>query len=365
MQMNRLHRLLLASTLVLCFASPGTAKPASTPEHIVVVVLGGGVQCADLTDKVRMPKLAALAKEGKVLRNVRAEATDGVSAIARLLTGHDAPGTELATKRAEAPTLCEYVRAGRALPAEKVWYVAFDESAALRESHSNHPSFGPAVAPRVAFGKGPIAEPLSTFLEVQGRPVPLSKDAFALLSGLRKVTAAAASARLPRDVKVGLPAFDRIERAVLAELDRKASLVRGPNPGDERAWRGAETAIRIHRPVLTVVRLGEAEIADTSTARYHGVLRANDRALGRVRARVEADGVMRGKTLFVIVPDRGRVDVDGKLLARPGPVTVVLHGPGATRFRPKGPRFVEDLAPTVGALLGVPTPDATGTAWLR
>ena len=322
----RWRQLLVVGVLASLVALPCEAKPASTPEHVVLVVMGGGIRADDMTDKTRMPTTAAMGREGRSILRVMADAPDGVSAVARLLTGTTNPGPDLATKRAQEPTLCEYVRAGLGLAREKVWYIAFDESAAGREAHSSHPNFGTSAAPRVAFGHGPIAEPLKTFLESQGRPIPLDADAFALLSGLRKVNATAASSRLPPGIRVGLPAFDRVERAVLSELDRKASLVRGPNPADERAWRAAHTVVRIYRPKLLVVRLGEAEIADAAPDRYRAVIRANDRALARLRARVAADEVMRGKTLFVVVPDRGRVDREGKLVAQAGPVSIALRG---------------------------------------
>lgn len=351
---------------VLCpAAGPACAKPTATPRHVVLVIFGGGVRVEHLTDKARMPHVAALAAEGRVFPRVVSDATDGPTAVARILTGASSPGPDLATAPPQAPTLAEYVRDGRKLPAEQVWHVAFDGSAAERESHSTHPNLGKAFAPRVAFGAGPVGEPLTTFLEQLGRPVPLAPAAFELLTSLRRMNATVAASRLPLDVRVGLPAFDRVERAVLKELDRRAALVRGPNPADERAWRAAQTVLRIHRPLLTIVRLGEAEIADTSPARYRAVMKANDRSFARLRALVEADKAMQGGTLFVLLPDRQRVERDGALPVGPGMVSVVVHGPGMKRWSLKGPRRVEDVCPTIAAVLGVETPEADGRSWLR
>ena len=60
------------------------------------------------------------------------------------------------------------------------------------------------------------------------------------------------------------------------------------------------------RPILTVVRLGEAEQAQVSLERYRAVLAANDAGIGRLRAAVAAEERMAGRTLFLVVGDRGR-----------------------------------------------------------
>ena len=150
-------------------------------------------------------------------------------------------------------------------------------------------------------------------------------------------------------------------------------LNRGPNPRDEEAIRATLTVLAAHRPVLTVVLLGEAEQAQASYASYRAVLAANDAGLKRIQKAVAADPAMTGKTTFVVVADRGRAqkpDEKGRLGEAPAAkkgrfVGVVIHGPGLVR-RPRlqGPRSLDDLCPTIGHLLGVETPHATGQAWL-
>lgn len=343
------------------------------PTHVVLVILGGGVRARDMLDAKQMPTLAAMAVEGRVIHEVRSEAGNGYEAVARLLTGCPGavPGPETHPTR---PTLMEYVRVGRNLPPEKVWYVSFDGGDQLRLAHSVDPAFGSGVGPAVASGMGAFGEPLASFLDRLGRPDPVPKEAWTLLRGLRARSRNAVSMYLPEvGVPAGLPRSERTERALLEEIDRRSLLARGPSPRDERAWRAAHTVLQVHRPVLTVIRLGEAEQAQKGLEQYKRVLWANDKRLARLRALIAGDANLRGRTLVVVVPDLGR---DAKQNERGGldqndesadhrELALVAVGPG---FKPKKGRVkrvrrIEDVCATLGILLGVPTPSAEGEAW--
>lgn len=371
------------AVLVLALASapgPGAPAPASAketgparPTQAVLVILGGGVRARDMLDAKQMPKLAALAAEGRVIDEIRAEAATGYEAVARLLTGTADPVTGPET-HPRHPTLMEYVRVGRNLSPEKVWYVSFEGEDQLRLAHSTHPAFGAGVAPAVATGMGAFGEPLAGFLDRMGRPDPQPEEAWRLLRGLRARSRGAVSAYLPEaGMPAGLPRSERMERALLEEINRRSLLVRGPAPRDERAWRAARTVLRVHRPVLTVIRLGEAEQAQKSLATYRSVLSANDAGLGRLRGWIEADPELAGRTLIVVVPDLGR---DAQPNERGGldqddgsadhrELALVAYGPGFKRKkgRVKRVRRVEDVCATLGLLLGVPMPHATGEPW--
>ena len=87
---------------------------------------------------------------------------------------------------------------------------------------------------------------------------------------------------------------------------------------------------------------------------------------------VAADPRMGGRTTFVLVTDRGRnekPDAQGRLGADDASkqrrhVAVVIDGPGlARRPRLKGPRSIDDIAPTIARLLGCRMPQADGTSW--
>lgn len=379
---RRMPAILLLLPLCVLLISPAglgtdsaTAKETgpARPERVVLVILGGGVRARDMLDKTLMPTVAEMAEGGRVIDEVRSEARSGSTAVARLLSGCpgalDSPG-----QHPQKPTLMEYVRVGKKLPAEKVWYISFEGEDQLKLAHSTHPEYGSGVAPGVASGLGAFGDPLATFLERTGRPDPLPAAAWKLLRGMRAANRGTIRRDLPDEgVPAGLPRSERMERALLEEIDRRSLLVRGPAPRDERAWRAAKTVLQIHRPVLTVIRLGEAEQAQKSEAAYRRVLAANDGGLKRIRAVVAADPEMRATTLFIVVPDLGR---DAKPNAQGGldqndesedhrELALVAFGPGfkAKKGRVKRVRKLVDVCPTLGILLDIPTPEAQGEAW--
>lgn len=343
------------------------------PSHVVLVILGGGVRPSDMRDEELMPTLAAMAEEGRYVTKVESGAPDAYNAATRILTGRSESIDAAAKPRPAWPTLPEYLRAGRDLPATGTWFVSFEDGDRLHLAHSIHAQYGAVLAPSVTYGQGPFAQPLESFLDVLGRPLPQDPKAWQKVRRLRLVSRDAVSIWLPKSIDAGLPRAERVERALLKELDRKALLNRGPNPRDEQAIRAALTVLAVHRPILTVILLGEAEQGQASYASYRKVLAAGDQGLRRLRAAVAADPAMASTTTFVVTAGRARAakpDADGRLAEAPATkkgreVGVILHGPGlARRPKLKGPRSLADLCPTIGHLLGVPTPHAEGQPWL-
>ncbi len=358
--------------LALCVA-PTSAKdePPGAPAHVIVVIFGGGVRQQELLDEQLMPNVAAIAAEGVIVDRVRCDATSAFDGATRILTGRD-DAMAAPNDHPTQPTLMEYVRVATGVEQEKVWFVSFEGEDQLDLAHSLHTEFGPAVGPAVTHGMGPFAEPLSGFLDRLGRPDPMPEEAWSLLRPMRAANRKSIKTWLPSEVRAGTEASERVERALLRDLDRRNLLVRVTNPRDERAWRCALTVIAVHQPKLTVIRLGEASQAVIGIDKYRKVLRANDGGLGRVRRAVANDKAMSGRTLWVLTADHGRnekpnarggldADDDSKSHRH---LSVVLSGPGLKpRARMKGKRRIEDLCPTVGALMGVQTPRAQGAAW--
>jgi len=353
-------------------AAEAKEKPPPFPEHVVLVILGGGVRAQDMADAALMPTLAAMGAAGRVVTKIDSGAPDAYSAAARILTGRDEKMEAAKLPRPRFPTICEYVRRGLALPTEKVWYVSFEGEDHLHLAYSQDPAYGVAAAPRTAHGIGAFAAPLASFLDVLGRPVPMEPETWSQLRRLRLLSREVRLTRLPRSIDAGLPRAERVERALLRELDRKARLLPELNPRDEQAFRAALTVLEIHRPALTVIRLGEAAQAHASYDAYRKVLAAADAGLARLRRAVAQDKAMVGKTTFLVVADRGRnerPDAQGRLESddaskQRGRVRLVFEGPGLRRRgRLTGPRSLEDVCPTIGFLLGVKTDAAEGRAW--
>lgn len=365
--MRRAAFLLLLAPLIL--TGPGVrddaAADAAGAAHVVVVLFGGGVRLEDVRKAELCPTLAAWAADPKRLLVDRVESgsSDGYEAAARMLTGR-ADAVQAVGDAPRAPTVLERIRVAEDLEPHQVWYCSYEGGDALALAHSRDPAFGVAAAPSLATGRGAFGEPLADFLEQFGHPSPLEPGAARWLARLRASNREANAGRLPEArVLAGTAVAERTEAALLDELDARTLLARGPAVRDERALRAAATVLRIHRPRLLVVRLGEAAIARKSMASYEEVLRRVDRGIGRLREAVAADPRLRGRTCLVVALDRGRN-------AAPGPagelgeddasssqtqVGVFFEGAGLRRrARVRGRRRLLDLAPTLLGLLGQP-----------
>lgn len=368
------HCLCLLLVCLTASSRVGAKDAPAQPDHVVLVILGGGVRAEDMLDEKLMPAVAAMAKQGRVVKKIESGAPDGYAAAARILTGRDDGLDGARLGRPPNPTLCEYVRRARDLPAEKVWFVSCEGGDHLALAASTHARYGTVFAPSVAYGIGAFAQPLESLLAKLGRPVPTEGDAWGQVRRLRRLSRQLMSVWLPRSVDAGLPRSEVVERALLREIDRKALLVEGPNPKDVLAFRAARNVIEIHRPVLTVIRLGEAEQAQASFEQYRAVLAANDKGIARLQAATAADKQMAGRTTFVVVADRGRnekADAKGALGEDDESrgrqfVALVASGPGlARRGKLKGDRSIDDVCPTVAQMLGVEASHGTGRIWME
>ncbi len=366
---------ILAMVLGLRSGPPPVARADAGAESaaVVLVILGGGVRSRDMLDPNVMPTLCRLGQEGVTVDRVRSDAPDAWAAAARILTGADEALDGAARQPPGFPTLMEYVRDAGASGRDDVWYVSFDAGTETdRLSCSTHPEFGSALAPSTAPEGGSFAGPLGGLLERMGRPIPIQEEAWAPLRAMRAASREAASIWLPADVDAGLAAAERVERALLRELDRRSLLNEGPNPRDELAWRAVCTILDIHAPRLLVVRLGEAEVAAVDVVRYRAVLAANDQGLARTVDSIASHPKLAGRTTLVVLADRGRDEKEhapGRLAetdrsSSRRDVALVAWGAGLlSRKKPRGALRLEDVCPTLGALLGVATPHVQGRAW--
>jgi len=356
MSLRPLVCLLLLLPGVLCV--PAAAKEEAGVEHVVLVLLGGGVTKADMTDETRMPWLARTATVHLALSS---EAERPHTGAIELLTGTPDDRSGGGHPRPRQPTLMEVVREARALSAEDVWFVSYDAGDALALAWSAAPAFGRPAAPSVCTSEGAFGAPLAPLLETLGRPVPTEDATWTQLRTLRALGRTTAASRLPESIDASSAEAARVERALLAEIDRRAALVRGPVARDVRTLRAAGTVLAVHRPVLTVVRLGDLTLVREDDERPPR-LAAEDAALAALQARIEADGVRTGRAVLLVV---GEPYHPGGEAAQAG----ADLGFAVVGGRWKGPRSgkgrLVDVAPTVLALLGLSGKSGTGTALLR
>ncbi len=354
-------------------ASPDPARPSSTRcEHVVLVILGGGVRSQEMLRRPDLcPTLAAIRAAGFGSDGWAAGGGDPTEATKAILCGRASPVATPGRVRPPWPTLFERVRKDRGLGPDAAWFASFADGEALDLATSDHADHGPAFGPRLTYGDGPFGEPLRGLFRLFGRPNPTTERTWSHLESLRTVTARTSLARGIGAGPAALPEALRLERALLEEVDRRAADLGGAAPLDARAVRAGITVLRVFRPVLLVIRLGQADVGRTSVAAYEEVLRRDDAELGRLRADLAADPVLARTTALVVTGDLGR---DAQRNAEGGygrsdgsveqtTVAVVGEGPGLRRGAvPKGPHGTKDLAPTLARLLGVAWPSADGDA---
>lgn len=377
-------RRLLVPTLLLALCAGGAvvraAPPARDgaparepgPRRVVLLVLGGGVRAGDLLERDLMPGVAAHAAAGLRAEGLPAARETAWLCLRDLLTGREDEPAAPGRPGSVHPTLFEVLRAQPGVRAQDAWLVDASAGEEPGLEASSHPGYGPTLAACTAGGAGSFGTPLAPFLEQVGRPLPVEEPVWPLLRRLREVNRQAAGPFLPPELAAGLAESERIERAVLAEIDRKAAFIKAASVADEQATRAALTVLGVHRPRLLVLRLVGAEAGQQGLAAYEEALRQADQAFQRLRAAVAADPVLASSTVLGVATETGRnarPDASGALgMDEAGPArrmaACVLAGPGIKAgCRPKAGARLADIAPTLARLLGCELPGAQGRAW--
>jgi hypothetical protein len=346
--------------------------PAAGPTHVVALVLGGGVRASDVLDPTRMPQVAAFAAQGLKADALPTQRPSAWLSLRDLLTGREDEPEAPGRPQTANPTLFEVVRLQPGVPAEAVWLVDAGSTGEPGLQASTHPAYGASLAASVAPPEGALAAPLAAFLEQMGRPLPVPDHVWPLLRRLRDVNRRSVGPFLPESIERGLADAERVERAVLRELDRKATFVKAAQPADEKAVRAALTVLAVHRPRLLVVRVTGAQSAHQSQEAYFAALRQADDAFARLGAAVTADPVLAPRTVLAVLTEGGRnakPDANGGLGAtEESPARrhalALMAGPGVKPgSRPKGAARLADVAPTLARLLGGRFPPGSGRAW--
>jgi hypothetical protein len=357
------HALLLAAA---CVAAPLARDASTSPprcERVVLVILGGGVRAKEMLDRADlMPTIRKIGAAGFSSRGWKAGGNDHGPALRAILTGRTPPPGPVPEDAPLPPTVLEAARSGLALEREQAWFVTFapEDLGGGDPAHSSDE----AAAPAVATGEGPFGEPLRPLFDLFGRPNPTPARTHDLLQALRSLAPGPVPVPAERARETA-----RLEGALLEEVDRRAA-TSGPNALDARALRAARTVLRVHRPRLLVVHLGQADVAHRDLFAHWEVLRRNDAGIAALREEIASDPALAG-TALLVTADLGR---DAKQNEHGGydhgdgsedATTVAVVGEGAGIRRGAilpAPLDVRDLCPTIGRLLGFPTPHAEGRA---
>ena len=256
----RLPSIVCAAACVALALVPTPQVPAgpSAPrcERVVLVVMGGGIRTKEFLGRPDlMPTVKEIAGAGFSCAGLAIAGRDHDDAVKGILTGRTIPIVTPGRARPTWPTLLEYARKGLRLPAKGAWLASYVDGDGLVLGASDHADYGDAFAPRLAYGEGPFGEPLKSLFAFFGRPNPTKPRTWGLLAGLRAVTAKEAEKRLPGALASTSAEDVRLERALLEEVDRRASGYSGAGGLDARALRAATTVLRVFRPTLLVDRL--------------------------------------------------------------------------------------------------------------
>ena len=369
----RLPFAILATLALVVAASPASPGPGTPerPEHVVLVIVGGGVRTKEFLGRPDLlPTVHAIGAAGFSSDGWKAGGAEPTDAAKALLCGRAVPVVTPGRVRPGFPTILEYARAGLSLPADAVWFASYADGDALSLGASDHADFGDQAAPRLAYGEGPFSGALGPLFRLYGRPNPTKERTWTQLALLRRVAREEAAGRLgARASEDGVEDGLRVERTLLEEVDRRALEFSGLAGLDVRAMRAGVSVLRLFHPRLLVIRLGQADVAQKSLSDYGDVLKQVDAELARLRAAIAADPSLARTTTLLVATELGRDAVqnatggygrsDGSL--EHTTAAVVGEGPGLRRgVTLKAPRDLRDLCPTLGRLLGVPTPFVEG-----
>ncbi|MGH7150764.1 MAG: hypothetical protein ACREIU_08705, partial [Planctomycetota bacterium] len=345
------------------FANPFGEKGGKT-KRLLLVAFAGGVRSREtIRTPANVPNLMKLASEGVLLPNVGTQNVGHYGAALSLFTGCIEVKGIRENARGSNPTIFEVLRREAGLPANQVWLSASGGPQALNYAYSLHPDFGARYGANLISGDGIFNAEFQSILDQFGRPRERGEEERSLLERLRSSLDPASLAKAPGEVGNDPQASARIERFILEELTRGGtSRATGPGAQDGKALRVALNILRVFKPTVLGVHLGDCDVAHRSFNNYVEVIRRNDEALGAIFDAVRADEELRSTTAILVCPEFGR---DRDLNERNGldhgddseelrRIAAVAWGPDFKRGRTIEERVEwTSLAPTVASLFGV------------
>lgn len=345
------------------FANLLAPPPKYKTEHVLFVAFAGGVRSRDtIGTPANVPNLMALAKEGCLFPKTKAQNVGHYGAQLSLYTGQYEVMGIRENARGDNPTIFEYLRKQKNLPAGEAWLSTFRGDQALNYSYSLDENYGAKYGANLLGGDGIFNAEFREVVAQFGKPQMPGEEESELLRKLRQSVDPEALGRAANKGLENDPeATAAIEKFLLEELTSKTSDLTGPGAQDAKAIRIAGKILVSFRPKLTAISLNNADIAHRSYNDYVEVIRRNDEELGKLVDLVKRDQKLRNTTTIVVCPEFGR---DKDMNQRRGldhgdrsedleEVACVLWGPD---FK-KGQTILEpiqtiDLCPTVCEIFG-------------
>jgi hypothetical protein len=347
------------------------ADDAPKPGHFVLVAFAGGVRSRETVGSPsNVPNLMRIASEGVVMPCVRAANVGHYGAALSLCTGCTEVRGIRDNNRGPNPTIFEYARKHLGLPPQEVWLSTADGAQTVNFAYGVNREYGAAYGANLIGSDGIFNAEFRETLRSFGDPKMPSGDEQKRLDRLagsmdRGSLDSAEDRRFASDPEHAR----RLQKFILEELTGGTANLTGPGAGDAKAVRVARNILRTFRPRLIGIVLGNADVAHGSYNSYVEVIRRNDSELGLLWDAVKQDPELRDSTTMFVLPEFGR---DANLNQRNGldhgdgsedlgHIACVAAGPNIAKGKTYD-RMVDsiDVAPTLGALMGMKTEYAKG-----
>jgi hypothetical protein len=351
--------------------APAGADEAPKPGHFLLVAFAGGVRSRETWGTPsNIPNLMKIAAQGTVMPNVRTPNLGHYGAALSICTGCSEVRGIRDNYRGPDPTIFEYARKQLKLAPQDVWLSTADGAQTVNFAYGNHKDYGAAYGANLIGSDGLFNAEFRDVLRGFGEPKMPSGEETKRLDRLAKAMDPGAL----KDAEDRKFASDpeharRLQKFILEELTGGTSSITGPGAGDAKAVRVARNILRTFRPRLIGVVLGNADVAHGSYNSYVEVIRRNDAELGLLWDSVQQDPELKDSTTMFVLPEFGR---DANLNLRNGldhgdgsedlgKVACFAVGPNVAKNRVYE-RNVEsiDIAPTLGALMGLKTEYSKG-----
>jgi hypothetical protein len=342
--------------------SPFCAAAAATKQKAIVVTFGGGARDEETwapEGQANIPNMIReLLPQSTFFGRVENRGILGhYVATASLATGIYETFDNFATVPPANPTVFEYFRKGLRRPASDTWVVAPSNGFnRIGESDSRH--YGNGFGAGVILPKHLLKAALPS--TGHGEYAHLLRDNYENPFYIPKLAGG----------EIELQQLQSILQISLKEFTQRALTLSSP---DELSVYIAQQLMLKVAPSLLWITLHDMDIAHSGAySLYLDGIQRSDRLCGEIWKTVQSNPEYAGRTTLFILPDFGR-DSDfsaggngfqhhrtGDALSRT--TWMMVLGPGVRHGafvqRPISPL---DLVPTLGALLGFPTPYAQGT----
>jgi hypothetical protein len=337
------------------------AKKQRKTKHVVLVAFAGGVRSNEtIGTPTNIPNLMRIAEKGVVCPDINVMNNGHFGATMSIFTGITEYAGIRENNRGANPTVFEYVRKGREMPAETVWLSTSGGAQQRNLVYSGHPDYGEEYGANLIDADGIFNTEFKRVIDSFGKPSVPSKAEEEAVAKLRDAMAPppAAESGLANDPKT----IERLQKYILEEVAGKTARITGPGAADARAISVAVSVLRIFKPQMLGIVLQNADIAHGSYNGYVEVIRRADEQLGRLWDSIQADPVLRDSTSIMVLPEFGR---DATLNQRNG----LDHGDNSPALRKvcmfaAGPDFKSgktirkdmksiDVCPTICELFGV------------